>query len=379
MPQVEDIIRLENIHVLDVQERGQGSRLKVCAEFSGTKRCPHCISRQLRSKGSYFRKLKHTRQGNVLIELSVKVFKLRCKKCHKYFVTSLPGVLSRRRATENFRLEVFEDHFGGHTGLDVAQKSGLSCSTVERWFKEFLTHRYRETLSRRRHCPRVLGIDEHFFTRKKGYATTLVDLAGRYVFDVRLGRSRQALRGYLKQLPGRDRVRVVVMDLSQTYRSIVEEFFPNAMIVADRFHVVRLVQHHFQKVWARLDEAGRKNRGLLSLFRRKRCNMSSEQHSRLESYLESVPGLKSVDEFQQRLLKYLRIKGIGPMEAKKYIPELLSMIGDLKISGFASLQTLGATLEQWLEPIARMWRFSKSNSITEGFHNKMGFIPVRGG
>lgn len=28
-----------------------------------------------------------------------------------------------------------------------------------------------------RPCPRVLGIDEHFFTRKKGYATTFVDLS----------------------------------------------------------------------------------------------------------------------------------------------------------------------------------------------------------
>ena len=32
---------------------------------------------------------------------------------------------------------------------------------------------------------------------------------------------------------------------------------------------------------------------------------------------------------------------------------------------------LGRTIRQWFEPIIRMWRFSKSNGITEGFHRKM--------
>lgn len=59
----------------------------------------------------------------------------------------------------------------------------------------------------------MLGIDEHFFTRKKGYATTFVDLKNHKVFDVVLGRSEVSLRGYLRHLPGREQVRVVVMDL----------------------------------------------------------------------------------------------------------------------------------------------------------------------
>jgi transposase len=72
-----------------------------------------------------------------------------------------------------------------------------------------------------RPCPRVLGIDEHFFTRKKGYATTFVDLKGHRVFDVKLGRSEPSLRSYLRSIEERDKVQVVVMDLSETYRSII--------------------------------------------------------------------------------------------------------------------------------------------------------------
>ena len=59
---------------------------------------------------------------------------------------------------------------------------------------------------------KVLGIDEHFFTKKKGFATTFVDLKNHKVFDVTLGRSERSLRSYLRRLPGKDHVQVVVMD-----------------------------------------------------------------------------------------------------------------------------------------------------------------------
>ncbi|MDE2057068.1 MAG: transposase, partial [Betaproteobacteria bacterium] len=38
---------------------------------------------------------------------------------------------------------------------------------------------------------------------------------------------------------------------------------------------------------------------------------------------------------------------------------------------------LAQTLQSWLEPIVRMWRFSKSNGITEGFHTKMEMMSRR--
>ncbi|MER1968048.1 transposase, partial [Castellaniella sp. GW247-6E4] len=40
-------------------------------------------------------------------------------------------------------------------------------------------------------------------------------------------------------------------------------------------------------------------------------------------------------------------------------------------------RALAATLNSWPEPIVRMWRFSKSNGITEGFHTKMEMLSRR--
>jgi transposase len=53
------------------------------------------------------------------------------------------------------------------------------------------------------------------------------------------------------------------------------------------------------------------------------------------------------------------------------------MIKELKQSPFHSLMTLGKTLYCWRDEVVRMWRFSKSNGITEGFHRKMKLIQRR--
>ena len=62
----------------------------------------------------------------------------------------------------------------------------------------------------------------------------------------------------------------------------------------------------------------------------------------------------------------------------RLLPEpLLYSIEQLRQSGFAALVTLAHTLASWSEEIACMWRFTKNNAITEGFHRKMKLIQRR--
>lgn len=194
------------------------------------------------------------------------------------------------------------------------------------------------------------GIDEHFFSRRKGYATTLVDLKNRKVFDVVPGRSETSLRGYLKRLSGHENVRVIVMDLSETYRRIARKYFPNAVIVADRIHVIRLVNPHFLKRWQDCDPEGRRNRGQLSLMRRHHWRLSSVQKERLHGYLKQSPVLQALYFARQQLN--------GQFEQ-------------------SPARAQAATLRSWIEPIGRMWCFTRSNGITEGFHTKMEMLSRR--
>jgi transposase len=338
-------------------------------------RCPHCSSVRLRLKDSFIRRIRHVLYGQRPSWLELKAHKFYCRDCGRYFNSRFTGIKLRKRSTEPCRLEITKLHHNGWTQRSLSQQLHLGSATVERWYQDHFVFKNKEF--KNAHCPRVIGIDEHFFTRKQGYATTVADLTRRKVFDVVLGRSELSLRPFCRKLIGKDHVRVVVMDLSETYRSIAKKHFANALIVADRFHVIRLVNQQFIKTWGELDEVGRKHRGLLSLMRRHPERMREDQRERLNKYLSEVPGLKPIYMFWQDLNRLLRMKSLNQRECRKIIPEYLWMIEELKKINFRHLQTLGHTLENWKEEIARMFRFSKTNGITEGLHNKMEMITRR--
>jgi transposase len=68
----------------------------------------------------------------------------------------------------------------------------------------------------------------------QGFATTLCDLRNHSVFDVVKGRTGKDIETYLQALPGKDKVKVICMDLSSTYRKRVRRYFPHAKIVDRR-------------------------------------------------------------------------------------------------------------------------------------------------
>ena len=73
----------------------------------------------------------------------------------------------------------------------------------------------------------------------------------------------------------------------------------------------------------------------------------------------------------------LNLKAQSTRACLKHGRKLFELIEELKTSKLKQLLTLARTLQSWSEPLARMWRFSKNNSITEGFHRKMKLIQRR--
>jgi len=111
--------------------------------------------------------------------------------------------------------QVFHQYTKGISQKDLADLFKLEKAIIERWYHQKYERENREF--RNAPCPTVLGIDEHFFSKKQGFATTLCDLRKNKIFDVVQGRSEMELAEYLENLKGKDKVKVVCMDLSSTY------------------------------------------------------------------------------------------------------------------------------------------------------------------
>jgi transposase len=343
--------------------------VRISARYAGANACPDCKSDRLRLKEKRMREPRHESWGLRHCLLELESCKFRCKDCGRIFWQRFPGILPRKRATEPFRRSVFVQHYDGVNRSRLGQREAIGSATVERWFHEYLQ---RELAERRgAPCPRILGIDEHFFSRKDGYATTFCDLRSHTIFDVVLGRSEAALEHYLEQLPGKDRVKIVCMDLASVYRAIVRKHFPNAKIVADRFHVIRLINHHFLACWREIDPAGSKHRGLLSLMRRHRHNLKPEQLEKLQAYFHQFPVMAEIYRFKQRLCYLLLKKHRTRKQCVPLVNRFLKALHALSQAGLAQLVQLGQTLTSWATEIAMMWRFTRNNGITEGFHTKM--------
>ena len=373
MPHDAQILGLKDLEIKDFA--WSEGHVVIMVRHTGPARCPHCNSDRLRKKDRVVRRPRHENWGLRTSRLQVETFKFLCRSCGRYFNQRIEGLLPRRRATEPFRREVYQLHRDGICRKTLADRLKIGTATVERYFQDFLV---RELAERRAEaCPQILGIDEHFFTRKQGFATTLCDLKHHKVFDVVLGRSELALEAYFNRLPGKELVKVVCIDLSSTYRALIRKHFPKALIVADRFHVIRLIGHHIHQLWRQIDPSHRWNRGLLSLLRRREDRLTAEQRQTLDVYLQAHPAIAALYHFKQQLWALLRPHGLAPASCRYRIRLFLGYLQQLKESPFASLVSLGQTLESWQEEIVRMWRFSRNNGITEGFHTKMEMITRR--
>ncbi len=370
MTNSEIVLGLPQYEITNIER--SGGTISISARYAGPISCPKCGGSRLRNKGWCHRKVRHDDWGFRRGVIDLEVRKSSCLDCGRSFRQPLPGIQPFQRASESFQEMVYQRHLDGINRSCLGRREGIGAATVERYFLRRLQKHARQD-----HppvCPKVLGIDEHFFTRKKGYATTFCDLKNHRIYDIALGRSEAALEAYFLTLEGKDQVRVVCMDLAAVYRSIVKLHFPKALIVADRFHVIRLINHHFLACWREIDPVGAKNRGLISLMRRHRHNLKPEQKLRLLAYLAEHPALNEIYRFKQRLCYLLLKKHKTRKQCANLAPRFLRAIADLRHSGLAQLVTLGDTLHSWREEIARMWRFTRSNGITEGFHNKMETI-----
>lgn len=365
-------IGLRDYEVLEVDDKRSRTQIRVATKLAPE--CPCCGGKKLHSKGPYERKVRHLPCFGIDSEVLVQTRRYRCVDCGRHFVPSLPGIRPWYRHSEPYRERLYQDHRDGICASVLARRERISAPTVSRTYAAFTARKARER--QRQECPAILGIDEHTLHRNGKYVTTFCDLRRHKVFDIAEGRSAAELIGFLRGLKGRHKVRVVCIDLSNAYRDLIRKWFPNAILVADRFHAVRVVMHHFTELAREL--AGiRYDRAFLRLFRTRPDKLTANQKERLEALFKRYPALQPLYQKMREICDLLNLKGQRKRKCFFHARDLLNHIEDLKQVGFSRLKTLAKTLTSWAEPIAAMWRFRKSNSITEGFHRKMKLIQRR--
>lgn len=153
--------------------------------------------------------------------------------------------------------------------------------------------------------------------------------------------------------------------------------FPQRKIVADRFHVIKLIISTFHEFCKEVDPEIRWKRGITAALRTKGENLNEKQRQLLRNEFEEHPTIETAHAFKEKLCSLLSIKEQKRDACVPLLAELKEMVWQLLHDAPETFKKLGRTIRQWFEPIIRMWRFTKSNGITEGFHRKMKLIQRR--
>lgn len=162
-------------------------------------RCAHCQSKKVRKKSSFIRQVRHEAIGWRKTWLRFKAYKVYCHVCQRYSNQRFPGIGKYQRATERLHEQIFHHHTQGMSQQSLAHDFKIGKATIERWYHKEYVLAYKEIENQA--CPTVLGIDEHFFSRKQGYATTFCNLRKHKIFDIVKGRSASDLAAYQNNYP----------------------------------------------------------------------------------------------------------------------------------------------------------------------------------
>lgn len=356
------------------------------------KPCPHCgCFCHHESKGIRKIFLTHTSNGHIITKLEVTYRRHRCKHCGRYFKDTIPFRFPHSKLT-TIAAQSCLLRFRENTAMSVlARSQGLSKSTVYRLFYDHI-----DIPLRFYHLPSTISIDEFRATTDEGtFAFHITNPVSGKTLDIVADRRASYLKNYFIRFPYRERkkVKIIVMDLSGAFYSIMKSLFPNARIIADKFHYTKLVRENM--VQARINCCRKlKDDSLSKLIKRnlhlfdqyeKRLNEKKawyrpyfKKHMTNKQFVKAILEIESCEELKTNYdiyQNFLKILNEPCNDYGKALNDWLDHIFETENSYYMS--TAKNFRKKWFMPILRSLTYTtyhirKNKKIKTCFNN--GFI-----
>jgi len=356
-----DFLHLPNLRTLSAQDMGDHYQVEAEGGVVPTA-CPSChgpLYRHGSQRQTYLDTQMHGKR--VVIEIDRKRY--RCKVCGKTLFEPLPAMDSKRLATTRM-VQHIERHCLRKTFAELSREVGVDDKTIRHIFDDYVA-RLKETVVFE--TPEVLGIDELKIIGQYRAMITNVDKLA--LFDMLPTRNKADLIAYFKTMPGKDKVRILTMDLWNVYRQVAQDQFPGRMVVADRFHVVRMANNSMEAVrkairkdLATKDRLKLKDDRFVLLARQ--ANLDDKQLAKLEKWTEMYPVLGAAYKAKEAFHDIYAHQSKD--DAQKAAQEWLGSMD--KDVAWAFRENMGA-LQSWWTEIFNHYDFPTSNAYTESINN----------
>ena len=339
--------------------------------------CPVCDQRPVvndyRSKTLTFGTV-----NGVPLLFKMKQCRYLCKKCNMTFMDSfehLPDFRSLTHDAENYIIA----KLGSQTFTEIAGELGVCVQTVANRAHEFGASEKHLRLKGRY---TYLSMDEVFISRNGGEAIYYWLLNDNSVswksnnIRVDKGRKQEDVVRRLQELEYPEHVVAVSIDMWKPYRDAVLQVLPQAAVVIDRFHVVKIAQSGLDALRKKVDVPKtlksdfKKDAGLFlsSLFK-----LSGEELIRLESYLKMDTALEKAYFITQELMEFYNIRDYD--HALEYLADWeTEVLG----SAIKEMENVLATVLNWLPYIMNYFIHRITSGRAEGRNNLLRVIDKMG-
>jgi len=246
------------------------------------------------------------------------------------------------------------------TFASIAEEIAVDPRTIRNIFDD-AADRLNATISFE--TPTLLGIDElHVLGAPRGILT---NLEAHTIVDFLEDRKKASIMHALQRFKHPDYVRVAVIDLWKPYKEVIRTALPDAAIVCDKFHVLKLVTtalETFRKeISAQLSESQRKTLKMhvRFLLLRRQHDLTSEQLFLLETWTRNYPLLGQAHQLKEQFFKIYDNQTLTEAHTA-----YLAWVKDVPSELMHIYQPLMLTIEEWGEYI---FNHFEQDHITGGF------------
>lgn len=334
-------------------------------------RCSACGSGKVAPKGHQSRSFRGLPIGGKPVLIVLSIPRVECHECGVVRQTVVGFADRRRSYCKSFGRYVLELS-RLMTIKDVAHHLGVSWDLVKDIQKQDLQRRFSRP--RLKHLKQI-AIDEISIGKGHRYVTLVLDLESGAVVHVGEGKGGDALKPFWKRLRSSGaKIRAVATDMSPAYIEAVLKHLPQAALVFDRFHVMKLFNEKLSDLRRNLHREATdllhknilKGTRWLLLKRPENLDPKHNERARLEEALRLNQPLATAYYLKEDLAEVWEQEDQETAQAF-----LMDWIHQAEASGIAMLKKFAKTLRAHAWRILAWYDFPISTGPLEGTNNKI--------
>jgi transposase len=334
-------------------------------------RCPCCHTDQVIAKGHTPRSFRTVGIGRKPVRLVLPVPRVLCRSCgiiRQVKVDFADDRVSYTRSFERYALELSRSM----TIQDVARHLSISWDVIKDIQKRHLVKQYAKP--KLGHLTQI-AIDEIHIGKGQKYVTVVLDLESGGVVFLGKGRGSETLEPFWKRLKrSRAKIEAVAIDMSPAYTLAVTTNLPDAVLVYDRFHVMKLFHDKlsdlrrdlYHEATTKLQKDVLKGTRWLLLKHPEHLDRKQREPQRLKEALKLNESLATAYYLKESLRWFWEQPDQKAAELHLEVWMLLA-----ESSGVRMLQQFAKTLAAHRTGLLNWYRYPISTGPLEGTNNKI--------